>query len=469
MPSLPAYSSINSEVTKSATQLDKFNSTRTKSNHSPTKSHSLPTDSPGALARASTIGFAQGFFAPLRQAWAAATHRRLCPELTDEAWLLLGVRRALENQPSGRGFLQHLAACGVAAPERSHFFETLKSARRLALVAEVARAVARNLPALDSSGILDGPELVAFDLYAGDGHFHGAAAHDPRMGEEGGKDAVGHFFCLNLRTHALSHLSVADQIERRKEHDMRALKRLDIEVLRQGAPKGRKVLMVWDRAGIDFQAWHRWKHIAGLYFLSREKENMKLEVIGQNRWDRADARNAGVLADELVSTSQGVSVRRVTYRCALRGEEFSFLTSELTLPPGLIALLYRLRWQIEKTFDEFKNKLGETKAWASSPEAKSMQAHFLCLAHNLMIGCEANLEREHGVRNEAELSRRAGRLEQEEKRLAKAGKVLPVLVRAFQRLTVRSVKFIRWLRVQLFSRPHQEPDIATLRQLYAAL
>ena len=43
------------------------------------------------------------------------------------------------------------------------------------------------------------------------------------------------------------------------------------------------------------------------------------------------------------------------------------------------------------------------------------------------------------------------------------------LVRALQRLTVRSVKFIRWLRVQLFARPQHGPDIAALRQLYAVL
>ena len=166
----------------------------------------------------------------------------------------------------------------------------------------------------------------------------------------------------------------------------------------------------------------------------------------------------------------------------MRGEEFSFLTSECTLPPGVIAHLYRLRWEIEKTFDEpfrqaqgpefiegLKNKLGETKAWASSANAKTMQAHFLCMAHNLMICCEGQLEREHGVRNEAELARRTKRLEKEEKRLAKERLVMPMLVRALQRLTVRSVKFIRWLRVQLFARPQHGPDIAALRQLYAVL
>ena len=125
------------------------------------------------------------------------------------------------------------------------------------------------------------------------------------------------------------------------------------------------------------------------------------------------------------------------------------------------------RWQ--KTFDELKNKLGETKAWASSAKAKAMQAHFLCLAHNLMILCEAELARVHGVRNEAEINRRAQRLAKEEERLAQQNLLLPLLVRTLPRLTVRSVKFIRWLRVQLFARPHHPPAIAALRQLYAVL
>ena len=57
----------------------------------------------------------------------------------------------------------------------------------------------------------------------------------------------------------------------------------------------------------------------------------------------------------------------------------------------------------------------------------------------------------------------------EHARLAKDNVALPILVRVFQRLTVRSVKFICWLRVQLFARPYHEPDIAALRHLFATL
>ena len=35
-------------------------------------------------------------------------------------------------------------------------------------------------------------------------------------------------------------------------------------------------------------------------------------------------------------------------------------------PPGLIVFLYRRRWDLEKVYDQFKNKLNEKKSWASS-------------------------------------------------------------------------------------------------------
>jgi len=214
--------------------------------------------------------FAESFFAPARTHLDQAPSARVCPELSDDQWLLLGVRRALEDRPTGRGFLQHLTAAGLVAPTTNHFFEALKSGRRLGLIAEVSHGLARSLPALGADFWGGVPELADFEIQAGDGHFHAAAAHDTAAADDGGKYATGHFFTLNLRTHALAHLTAADQVERKKEHDMRALKRLSMEELRQGAKKGRKVLYVWDRAGIDFQQWYHWKHTGGLYFLSRE-------------------------------------------------------------------------------------------------------------------------------------------------------------------------------------------------------
>ena len=90
---------------------------------------------------------------------------------------------------------------------------------------------------------------------------------------------------------------------------MHVLKRMTAQALRQGAPKGRKVLLVWDKAAIDFPAWHRWKQASGVYFVSLEKSNMKLDVVGQPDWDPLDPVNAGIQSVELVAGGAEHSLR----------------------------------------------------------------------------------------------------------------------------------------------------------------
>jgi hypothetical protein len=139
-------------------------------------------------------------------------------------------------------------------------------------------------------------------------------------------------------------------------------------------------------------------------------------------------------------------MRRVAYRDPETGREFSFMTSEFTVPPGLLAFIYKLRWDIEKAFDEKKNKLGVVKAWASSPEAKCQQAHFVCLAHNLMLMLERLIGESEGIRDEKVEVKRAARLALAERVIAAAGRRPNPLVAGCARATERSLQFIRWLR-----------------------
>jgi len=83
-----------------------------------------------------------------------------------------------------------------------------------------------------------------------------------------------------------------------------------IQALRQGAKKGRKVIYIRDRAGIDFAQWHQWKNQHAIYFVSRVKENMKLEHPLALDFDRNDPINAGVIFDEMVSNSSCTMMRR---------------------------------------------------------------------------------------------------------------------------------------------------------------
>jgi hypothetical protein len=395
-------------------------------------------------------------------------YKRKCNSLPDLEWIKTGLLRILSQEPSGRAFLQKLSDTGRCDIKRSHFFETLKSKRRLKLCSDVSLSLYETTRAKHSQAdpfaqfaVLDG-----YDIHAGDGHYHEAAVHDVR--KDGKKYPTQHFYSIDLRSHALRHLTLADTSgTRKREHDTRALKRLEVETLRQSAPKGRRVIYVWDRAGIDFFQWFKWKHVGGIYFISREKKNMDLMVIAEMGYDKKDPVNAGVQNYQLVECSAGVMMHRVIYKCPISGGIYHFVTSLRSIPPGLIAYLYRTRWDIEKIFDQVKNKLAEKKAWATSNIAKEMQAQFVCMAHNLMLMLEGCIEKE-GIINDIENNRRSKRLKEVLVNSKAANKTLPDFLIQPKRATQRSVKFIRWLRNHLFMNTSWREALGPLQRIYAA-
>ena len=86
---------------------------------------------------------------------------------------------------------------------------------------------------------------------------------------------------------------------------------------------------------------------------------------------------------------------------------------------------------------ELKNKFQEKKSWASGPIAKTAQAQFLCLTHNLMVLLEEQIRVEENLDNEVERKRKAKRKEKIEEN---GGNYIST---ALQRFTVRNMKFIR--------------------------
>jgi hypothetical protein len=411
------------------------------------------------------------FFSPALDLLPSCIHQRHCPELSDASWLRLGVQRCLAPQTSCRGFLQTLASLAPTfCPDNSHFFESLKSKRRLNLCAELNTRLCAHANTVLPDALAAFPCLGDFDIHSGDGHYHAHAVHDP-ADSKGNKHATGHLYARNLRSGTLSHLTVNDQDARKKEHDMRGLKRQTIDTLRQGAKKKRKVLYVWDRAGIDFHQWHKWKHVGGIYMLSRSKTNMALAKCGNLPFGRSDPINAGVRSDDLVGTgTSGVLLRRVTFLDVLTGITYEYLTNLLdsSVPPGVLAHLYKMRWDIEKSFDEVKNKLGEKKAWATSATAKTMQAQFICITLNLLQLIEHELGKE-GIVNKPEIKRRAARLEVAKEQAKSQNSVLPRMVIMMQQMTQHSVKLIRWVATQLWLNVPWKVACATLTALYAKL
>jgi hypothetical protein len=250
---------------------------------------------------------------------------------------------------------------------------------------------------------------------------------------------------------------------------MSALKRVKPTGLRQAVPPGTRVLVIYDKAGIDLDYWDRCRRERAVYFLSRAKENMIFEWMADRPWDKAAPRNQGVLVDCTVKSRQGHLLRLILYQDGASGEVYQFLTNELDLPPGVLAELYRRRWEAEKVFDELKNKLGQQKAWGSSLVAKETQAQMIGLTHNLLLCYDQDLERRHGVNNAVEDKRRSQRMTPVQQACAALGSPISSLVLVARRATQRSVKFIRWLRQALRDRLAEAVAVARLQALYATL
>jgi len=404
------------------------------------------------------------FFQPLEQAIARASSLWPCPEFPDDEWIRMGVQRVLEASESGRGFLQEHGLRFQNSPLYTTYFASLRSPRRCDLAREVNWALITAVEARVCDRLVDIPELAKYECFAADGHWHKAATHDPR--HEGSKMAVGHFYSLNLRTHTLRHLAAGEGLH---EHDMSALKRIKPKGLRQYVRQGTRVLIIYDKAGIDFAYWKRCRQECAVYFISRVKENMVFEWVEDCCWDKSDARNHGVIIDCKVRSRDGHLLRLIMYQDPLTGKVYEFLTNELDLPPGVIAELYRRRWEAEKVFDELKNKLGQKKAWGTTLVAKEAQAQMIAITHNLLLGYEQDLEQRHDLTNTAEDERRSQRTESAEQACAKIRWPLSSLVLQARRATQRSVKFIRWLRHAIRDRLAESAAVARLKALYAVL
>lgn len=376
-----------------------------------------------------------------------------CRVNSDSDWVRYGIARVLHSHDSGREFFQDLRmeSLGEMSIKRQDFQEGLKSKRRL-----------KHLSSINESYLLDRSQqsfkkkeggfheaLDGFHIYAGDGHFHRPSTHEDRD-ENGKKHAIGHLYALNLRNRDVSHLALSSDGTKKKPHDMGTLKRMEIDTLKQGAKKGQKVLITWDRAIVDFAQWMRWKHNNGIYFITRTKSNMTKEVIGELPFDKGDAENSGVLKDQYIGA--GEAIRMITYHDLETNVTYEFITNlHHLVPPGAIVQLYRMRWDIEKVFDDFKNKLDETKAWSKSLTGKCMQAQFIVLAYNLLLRMRQHIEESEDLKEEAIIKKSEQRWGQTKRVYADAKKPIPSWLEKLRRITQISVKFIRWARA-LFTR-----------------
>ncbi|WED64410.1 hypothetical protein PXH66_18890 [Synoicihabitans lomoniglobus] len=309
--------------------------------------------------------------------------------LSDERFLTWGVMRALDADESGRAFLQARADQAESLP-RSTWFDAFKSKRRLEMLTEVAtksyQYFDRELG--DRDWLAEFEELNDHPVWAVDGHQIAHATHSERDGK-GRYVASGMIYGLCLHRGLMRPLA-RFQGDAKRRHEWPVFKE-NWQRWLQGEPRQLMPIIVADPAYVNNLYWVLEKIHRHAMIITREKENMEPMIYGPCGFDPDDPINRGVVSDDHAGYSNA-ALRRIHYRDPATGKDLVFITTCNHLRPGLIALLYFLRWKIEKAYDVFKNRLGVTKAWGTGDTAALMQAHFVALLHNLLTVLLARLE-----------------------------------------------------------------------------
>ena len=409
------------------------------------------------------------FFSPLAQALQAPGITRSCAVLDDKSFVTLAILRVLENSKTGRDFIQIHGIPTLAGLTRSNYFDGLGSQRRLDMFIALEREIQRQqLPTLrvHDDRLAHFSELDQIEIWAADGHHIAHATHDSRN-EKGGYRPVNAIYKLDLRSGFIRFLDLVRPTARGIENEITTLKRQDKEDLRCGAAKGQSTLMVYDAAIIDFQYAYNLKQSKSIYILTAWKNNLAPLTVIPREIDHSHPTNALVINDETLYFNNTPGVwRRITSTCPDSEEIYVTLTNQMTLSPGALNQCRRLRWNIEKAFDQQEQKLDERKAWTASETGKRIQAIAMCIAHNLLRIFATKLKSEEGIEDTKVIKAWQKDLTKRAEKARAAGRHLPIqLYQALYRPTEVSLQFIRWLRVSLIRPTCYRRAIEQLRPL----
>ena len=365
-------------------------------------------------------------------------------DFSDTEFVVLGLRRINTLYPTGRAFLQSVRQCELTDVSFRAYYGAVSSQRRLQMLHELNGSVSQ-LATVSSDRFLKFPELAHYDVVALDAHDIESATHEPKATLADGRrevpDTTTGLFLRNLKNGAARVLAQTQG----HQHEWSAVKnRPWAEFL--WSVGARLTLMIIDAVAVDFGFLRAAKYAGRITVITRTKVNLVVRKSRDLDWNREDPRNSGVLSDQRVHYSEPGEFRVIRYQDPESDEIYEFLTTEFHLPPGIIAQLYRLRWDIEKFFDVCENLLAEKRAWGTGAVAAQVQNEFLVLAHNLLVILSSHLEAQEGIRDEKVEKKYEAALQVREAVAQKADRSVSPWVRALRRITRWSSQFTRWLQ-----------------------
>ncbi|MDO8768950.1 MAG: IS4 family transposase [Burkholderiaceae bacterium] len=176
------------------------------------------------------------------------------------------------------------------------------------------------------------------------------------------KAAVKMHTLLDLRGNIPAFIHISDG-------KMGDVKVLDIMPVEAGA------FYIMDRGYVDFARLYK-LHQVGAFFVTRAKRGMNARRVYSSKTDRT----TGVICDQLIALNgfyvakdYPEHLRRIRFKDTESGKTLVFLTNNTTLPPLVIAALYKSRWQVELFFKWIKQHLRIKRFLGTSENAVKTQ------------------------------------------------------------------------------------------------
>jgi hypothetical protein len=148
----------------------------------------------------------------------------------------------------------------------------------------------------------------------------------------------------------------------------------DVNILDEILPEA-GVFHVMDRGYVDFGRLYIFT-LSAAFFVVRTKSNVLL----QRRYSHPVDKTTGVRSDHTViltaidsAKAYPEQLRRISYLDVTTRKRFKFLTNNFTLPALTIALIYKLRWQVELFFKWIKQHLRIKVFYGTSENAVEPQ------------------------------------------------------------------------------------------------
>jgi hypothetical protein len=154
--------------------------------------------------------------------------------------------------------------------------------------------------------------------------------------------------------------------------------------------------IVFDKGYVDYTQYERFT-MEETYYVTRLKDNAKY-ACGEE-FDIPDETDSGVLKDEEITLSYGKNgenkhrCRRIAYWDSTNKRLFEFISNNFKISAENIALIYKLRWQIELLFKQLKQNFPLKYFLGDNQNAIEIQIWIAMLANLLLTLVRSRVKR----------------------------------------------------------------------------